>query len=483
MESLKKYVKSSEAIIVFVILELLGLMCFGLGGSNIIFFVVGIFVNVATIPFMILNSTKEELKHFAYFAFPLVLMALFISFGNMYRVSGLTISNICSFLSIISFLMIGYSARRIKSFKIENALMIMGGALALITLISMFITWFNYGLFYATKFESTPIYYYNGELFNVTEESTWLLGFSLSEVSLRYSGIFAFLSCLYLLGLLFVNPKENLKKFLVFAVIGLIGLLALVTVPNKDALVLLIPSVIIGLCFRFVPRTEKTKKVVNIVFFATVVIVVICLFVAILNNYVPSVANIIASNTFLRKAFNGRIMNKANEVIKVIFTNGYFFGVSPTLLNGHILTANTKMFEAELLKEGGILALIAFMVFMVFAYMSLREYNSKSKDSNLAKVMIISLVFGLFFYSSLNYDGFYVVHSSDVYYPFFRSLPALAIIWLLGYSFYPYLGKKDVALYMDTEDFARGVVIEQTTNKKVKTDKDYNFDEEDDLDE
>ena len=63
MESLKKYVKSSEAIVVFVILELLGLMCFGLGGSNIIFFVVGLIVNIATIPFMVINSNKQELKH------------------------------------------------------------------------------------------------------------------------------------------------------------------------------------------------------------------------------------------------------------------------------------------------------------------------------------------------------------------------------------------------------------------------------------
>lgn len=482
MESLKKYVKSSEAIIVFIVLELLGLMCFGLGGSNIIFFVVGLFVNIATIPFMIINSNKQELKHFALFALPLVLMAMLICFGNMYGIKGLLANNIISFLAIISFLMIGFNARRIKSFKMENGLLIIGGALALITLISMAITWFNYGLFYAYKYKETPIYYYNGELFDVTKESSWLLGFSLSEVSLSYSGIFGFLSSLFLIGLLFINPKKNIKKFALYLVVGLIGLVALVTVPNKEALMLLIPSVIIGACFRFIPRTEKVKKLVSILFYAVVVIVVICLFVAILNNYVPSVANIIASNTFLRKAFNGRIMNKTNEVIKVIFTRGYFFGVRPTLLNGRILTANTKMFEAEIMKEGGFLALVAFMVFMVFAFMSLREYNSKSKDSNLVKVMIISLVFGFFVYSSLNYDAFYVVHNNEVYYPFFRSLPALVMICLLGYSFYPHLGK-EVELYMDSEEFERGVELAPAAPKKTKTDKDYNFDEEDDLDE
>ena len=159
----------------------------------------------------------------------------------------------------------------------------------------------------AAKYKATPIYYYNGELFDVTKESSWLLGFSLTEVTLSYSGTFGFLSTLYLLGLLFINPKQDLKKFLIFASIGLVGLVSLLTVPNKEALLLLVPSFIIGLCFRFIPRTNKAKKVVNILFFATVGIVVVCLIVAILNNYVSSVANIIKSNVFLRKAFNGNI--------------------------------------------------------------------------------------------------------------------------------------------------------------------------------
>ena len=40
------------------------------------------------------------------------------------------------------------------------------------------------------------------------------------------------------------NPKENLKKFLVYLVVGLSGFIALVTVPNKDALTLLIPIIL-----------------------------------------------------------------------------------------------------------------------------------------------------------------------------------------------------------------------------------------------
>lgn len=122
--SLKKFAKSSESIIVFVILELLGLMCFGLGGLNNIYFVVGIIINIFSIPFLLINSTKEELKQFCLFLIPFILMSLLICFGSMYKGIGLGFNNLLLFLALISFVMIGYSARRIKSFKIETALYI-----------------------------------------------------------------------------------------------------------------------------------------------------------------------------------------------------------------------------------------------------------------------------------------------------------------------------------------------------------------------
>ena len=476
--SLKKFAKSSESIIVFVILELLGLMCFGLGGLNNIYFVVGIIINIFSIPFLLINSTKVELKQFCLFLIPFILMSLLICFGSMYKGIGLGFNNLLSFLALISFVMIGYSARRIKSFKIETALYIIGGGLMLVTLISMLVTWFNYGLFHTIKYVDTPIYYYNGSLFDVTKESSWLLGFSISEVSLQYSGLFGFLCSLYLIGLLFINPKNDIKKFLIFLIIGLVGLISLVTVVNKMALLLLIPSYIIALLYRFVPSGKANQKRADIAFIIVMIMVFAGLFVAILNNYVPSISKIIASNRILNKFFNATYMDEVNVVLSKVFTNGYFFGVPPTLLNGEIITTNTRMFEAELLKEGGFFALFFFIIFIVFVYLSLRKYNQRTTDSKLSKIMVISIIFGLFIYSSLNFDGFYVVHNSGEYHPFFRSLTTLMMLFLVGYSFYP-IFKKDVELYIDTDEFKRGIIVEDNSEKQIKKDKDYQFDEDD----
>ena len=41
----------------------------------------------------------------------------------------------------------------------------------------------------------------------------------------------------------------------------------------------------------------------------------------------------------------------------------------------------------------------------------------------------------------------------------------------------------EVELYMDSEEFARGVELAPEAPKQTNKDKDYNFDEEDDLDE
>ena len=80
--------------------------------------------------------------------------------------------------------------------------------------------------------------------------------------------------------------------------------------------------------------------------------------------------------------------------------------------------------------------------------------------------------------SSLNFDGFYVVHNSGEYHPFFRSLTTLMMLFLVGYSFYP-IFKKDVELYIDTDEFKRGIIVEDNNEKKIKKDKDYQFDEDD----
>ena len=90
------------------------------------------------------------------------------------------------------------------------------------------------------------------------------------------------------------------------------------------ALAILVPSVIVAVLYRFLPKKEKTQKVVDIVFAATVLFVFVGLFLAILNNYVPSFANIVKSNRYTNKALNGLYMDQVNEVLGRVFKGEYF---------------------------------------------------------------------------------------------------------------------------------------------------------------
>ena len=39
--------------------------------------------------------------------------------------------------------------------------------------------------------------------------------------------------------------------------------------------------------------------------------------------------------------------------------------------------------------------------------------------------------------------------------------------------------QKDIELYIDTDEFKRGIIVEDNNEKKIKKDKDYQFDEDD----
>ena len=61
---------------------------------------------------------------------------------------------------------------------------------------------------------------------------SWLNGFKISEASLRYTGLFGVLLCSALPALMFINPKEETRKFAMVASIGVVGLLSVITVVN-----------------------------------------------------------------------------------------------------------------------------------------------------------------------------------------------------------------------------------------------------------
>ena len=467
----KTFSEEYKSIGIFLILELLALVSFGLGGVYLIFQIAGFIIALIATLFAFRNYTKADLKPILYIGTPLLLMAIFTSFGKYFE-SYNFLANLASLLAIISFLAIGLSARRIQGFSSRNALLCIGGGLALIVLVSTFITWVEYGVFYTLIHRHAGNYYYNGNLYSVLNEMSWLNGFKVVEMSLKYGGLFALLCACFLSTLLFIKPKDDKVSFIAFTIIGGIGLVSIISIPNIPALIIFIISFLVACFYRYLRDNELAMKILHysllvIAGFATVLV-----FVAMLNVSSVGVKAFIEGSPILNRLFNtNRFMNVINPVLEAALKPFNLFGINTmTYYNGYkfadqdILTS-TGIFEIEIMKEGGIFAFLFFMIFALMTYASFGRYLKQGKDDNHIKVIFLTILVGFVLYSSLYNDVFPVTHSDHNYYPFTRSLPFFIMLFIVGFTILPE-GKAEIS-YVE--------VTPKKEKKEVKEDDDYSF--------
>jgi hypothetical protein len=450
--SLMSKLKQQDALLTFLVLECLAICAFALGNISYIFYILGILVGGASIALCFERFKGENLKSLLLFTVPMFILSIFVSFGKL--LSSHIFENILVFLSINIFLFMGIVMRRFKGFKIELVLIVLGFAIALLLLISMIYSWTQYGFFYAAIYKKTPIYYYNAELFDVTKEGYWLVGFSFKEMSINYTSTFAIILACYLLGLLFISPKENKRVFYIFLALGLVGLIYIITIPNFKALLFLVPAIAIALCYRFVKDQKKFTTILDYALLAFMAIAIVFFVLALLNAAGTGIASKIEGNRILNRIFNSnRIMVDINPVLKQAAYKYNLFGFL-TVHNPDIMTyvqfeelqeasvTNTGMFEIELIKEGGLFTIPLIVAVVVITYIFSKKYLLESKDNAFGKVTLVTLLATVFFYLTFENEIFPLIHQNENYYSFFRNPLVLVIIALIG-MMYPYTPKDE----------------------------------------
>lgn len=442
----KTFRQEYESIGAFLVLELLALVGFGLGGVNIIFQYAGFIIALIASYFAFKNFSKEDIKPILFVAVPLFLMSIFTSFSPYYNcfASVNIVAKIGSFLAITSFLAMGLSARRMQSLSFKKVLYCLGGGLALITLVSTIITWAQYGLFYPLIHAKAGSYYYDGNLYSILNEMSWLNGFKIMEVSQNYGGVFALLSACFLPALLFVKPKEDKVGFILFATIGGIGLVSIISIPNFYALVILAIAFAAALFYRFLRNNTIAVKIVSYGIIAVAGAAVILIVFAMLNVTVPVIRNTIAGSGFLDRIFNSnRIMIVGNKIFEAALKPFNLFGIHTVeYYEGYVFSkkdilTGSGSFEIEILREGGIFGFLFFLVFAFFAYESFARYLKSSKDDNFVKVVLLTFVVAFVLYSTISYDIFPLTHAETSYYPFTQSLPFYLVIFVIGFTILP----------------------------------------------
>ena len=434
MASNNFFVKN-KSILTFLILEVVALTAFNFGNVSHIFALVGGIAALICIPFVV--ALTENKKSLIPFAIPFVLLIVISILGSLNSFSkGFSLfSNIALLLSLPGFLLLGFALRKLGDVKTKTILLVLGGALALLTLFGLFSTIIEYGFFYRLIYKSTPNYYYDGVPYDVTKEMYWLTGFGFNEVFVEYGSLFAILSASFLPGLLFISPKEERNDFIICALIGGIGLLTLLVLPNFKAIAILAVASAFAFVYKFLWNKEKVKKILGISFVNVLGLAIIFFIIAI--------ANVAAGYKFtgiLNRLFvQNRIMNKVTPVIEAIFMKVggklvNFFGLAPTVANESVTWAESNMFEVQLLKEVGLIGTVLFGLFLIMMGYFILQYLNRSEDKDASKNIFVVMLLLFFVYESL-FNLVSIGPHIESYEAFLRSPALLVMLFIMGYIF------------------------------------------------
>lgn len=433
---MKDFFVKNKSIVTFLILEIVALTAFNFGNVSHIFGLAGGVLAILAIVFAIFIS--ENKKSFLPLLIPVVLLLVISLSGSLNAFSkGFSkLSNLSVLLSLPGFMVLGFALRKFNDVKPRIVLIVVGIALAGITLFGLFSTLIEYGFFYTLIYKNTPNYYYNGIPYDVTKEMYWLSGFSFGEIYIEYGSLFAILCASFLPGLLFLSPKKDRNDFIITAGIGGVGLLSLILLPNFKALIILVVVSLFALVYRFLRNNKKAMKIIGILFISGLGLAILFFVISLVNaaaGYkLPGILN--------RIFVENRIMQKATPIYSALFTkhNGklvHLFGVNTIYSSGDlVIWQDSNVFEVELLKEIGLLGTFVFGAFLVVMGYFIYHYLKQSEDENHIKVIFVTILLGFFVYESF-FNTIVIAPHEQTYEAFLRTPTLLVILFIFGYIF------------------------------------------------
>ena len=452
-ESGDSFYSRYDTVLSFLGLEVLCLGFFALGGSlgSTLFRLLGFFLSLVTLGYLRLNQSEQERKRYWIALIPFLALALFAGLSRFFLTgSSSIIGEIATDLTVsfglIGFFLLGQGLKSIPVLKRDVILLSIGCGLALMVLIPGLYSLIRYGFFYAARYKGM-VYYYDGVVFPIANETKILSGFSFLEASLSYGKAPAFLLSLSGVGCFYLSPKKETKRFLAFLGFGLLGVLDLVFVPFTKALILLAVVYVFALAFRLIRLAvnqkgaeKKADKVFRIVYWVFLGLVILGLLLLFIDAFTGSIlGNFPIAKIRNNRNTEGGLLYRLAASIRSVFVEetlsgkklnvlGILFGVDFSLANSSSLT---RFFEFNFLWQNG---LIAFLLLLFFLFYFIREsYLFLNNDGQRmdGKAAVVALLAGAFLYFSF-FDDEMPLHHATAFLPFSRESLTLLLSFLCG---------------------------------------------------
>lgn len=443
MEKFKKLSKLHKygAAISFLAMEIFALIIFSFGDNFILYSSLSISLMVLLILFNIRQINVDGVSSIAFLIFPLFLYVLLSALGIYSRAHVIwgdfsTAEIVFIPLGLLPICFSGYLLAIDKTFDIKIFLIVIYGALALLTVINMICNYVNFGMFYTVLYKGYRMYY-AGEVSDLTVENfAYVLhGLKFVEVKMSQYVLIPALLLTSSISLLFISPKEHKKTFITYAGFTFVGLFALVTIPTLLGGIAIGIIIVIDSLILLIRKFNKVYKPIKVLIYILLVLIILGVLVfALAHQEKSSIANTIADNGTLNRLFNN---NRYAEMYSPSVTNLFFdnfFGnytIRP-LLDPVPETKLTNSFLFDNITTSGVIGALAFIIFLIVGFRGFRRYILNSKDEMSSKVTL--LAFSIFFviFSALFVDRDYALFYRVIR-PMYMTGPFFILVFILTY--------------------------------------------------
>ena len=465
----------------FLLLEILAVISFSLGGSFVFYAILAIVILAFIILVTFKNIKSDGLASIGIFLFPLLIFGVLsvLSYFKLdpYFVLGNSPVLVLVPIAFICFAASGYFINLTGSFKIHHALVVIYSSIALLTLINLIVTMIQFVPFYTITY-SNYYYYYSGapSPAPIGKMAYFLMGFNMSEVSLSYFSFYPMILLTAFLPLGHMSFKESRKLYILYLAFGILGLLAIIITINKLTLLVLFGvAVLIGLIAIFdkFNINRKPLKIVSIVFGALAVLG----FIFILLNAQDSVGvemrnaairNLTTGNPLLNRLFNTNGFFRAyNSILDGLFAKAVVDGSAINIkllgfpihgdyvdvfgaMTWKLSDSNSFLFDSFF--ESGVFGTLFLIIVLALGIRRVIKYYNVSDEDKKDKVMILGFVIISLAYALVNYDATPYIFSKTTI-PFYLNNIFLLDLFLFGYCYFKSEIKKE-----------KPVEVEEVTN-------------------
>ena len=447
--------------VTFLCLEILAMVSFSLGGSFVFFAILSIVI-VLLIALVTYKEIKlDKISSIGIFLFPLLLFAVISCLSyfryDPYFILGNSPVLILVPLTLICFASAGYLVNLTGCFKIRHALIIIYSAIALLTFINLLVTMIQFVPFYSLKYNNY-YYYYNGvpSPSPIGQMAYFLMGFSMTEVSLAYFSFYPMILLTAFLPLGHRSFKQDRKLYLLFIAFGLLGLVSLILTINKVTLLMLFGvSILIGI-IAIVDKFNINRKALKYTALGFGALVAFGFIILVLNAQdsvghsmrIDFLRKLTTSNALLNRLFNSnRFFSAYDSILDGLFASATVEGSSHLLklfgfpINGgyvdlfgamtwKLTDSNSFLFDSFF--TSGLFGVLFLIALLAVGITKVIRYYNYSDDSQRDKVMVLGFVIISLAYALVNFDSTPYIFSKTVV-PFYLNNIFFIDLFLMGY--------------------------------------------------